>query len=148
MRVPLSSGNPRRRRKNRLSVEKGKELEDFVERMAMESGWHVEKRKRYGDRILDLVISKGGTIFIVQCKNTSKATPSDVSQTRKDYESFIEWLLEEKLGYRVVPVLVSRSFSEKAKNRARNYGVLFYEMDEVNGLFGRRRVNRASPRRR
>ena len=144
----MSDGNPRRRRKNRLSVKKGKELEDLVERMAIEGGWRVEKRKRYGDRILDLVVYRGGTIFIIQCKNTDKATPSDVSQTKKDYESFIEWLLEEKLGYRVVPVLVSHSFSEKAKNRARNYGVLFYGMDEVNSLFSRRKVNRASPHRR
>ena len=126
------------RRAKRNAVEKGKELEDFIERIAEEHGWRVEKRRKYGDRILDLVISKGGTVFIVQSKNTDQAMPSDVSQTRKDFEEYVRWLLEEKLGLSVVPILVSRSFSDGAKGRARSYGVLLYTVDELENLLAER----------
>ncbi|MGC8555817.1 MAG: restriction endonuclease [Conexivisphaera sp.] len=132
---------PRDRSAKRKAVEKGKELEDMIERLAEENGWRVEKRKKYGDRILDLILSKGGTVFIVQSKNTDQAMPSDVSQARKDYEEYVRWLLEEKLGLSVVPVLVSKSFSEGARGRARSYGVMLYTVEELEGLLsgGRRR---------
>ncbi len=121
-------------RAKKSAVDKGKELEDLVEEIAEGNGWRVEKRRKFGDRILDLVISKGGTVFVIQCKNTDQAMPSDVSQTRKDYEEYIRWLLEEKLGVTVVPILVSRSFSKGAKERARSYGVLLYTVEEIEGL--------------
>ncbi len=122
------------RKAKRSAVEKGKELEDLVERVAEEHGWTVEKRRKYGDRILDLVLTKGGTVFIVQSKNTDQAMPSDVSQARKDFEEYVRWLLEEKFGITVVPVLISRSFSEGARKRARSYGVLLYTVDELEDL--------------
>lgn len=129
------------KRARRKAVEKGKELEDEIERMAEEGGWRVEKRKKYGDRILDLVLSKGGMVFIVQSKNTDRATPSDVSQTKKDFEEYVNWLLEEKLGLSVAPILVSKSFSDGTKGRARGYGVLLYTVDELRELLvGRERA--------
>ena len=124
----------------RSAVDKGKELEDRIAQVAEENGWRVEKRKKYGDRILDLVISKGGMVFVVQSKNREQAMPSDVSQARKDFEEYLNWLLEEKCGMIVVPILVSRSFSEGARRRASSYRVRLYTVEELEELLsnGRR----------
>lgn len=117
-----------------FDVSRGSELEDLIEAIALECGWRVEKRRRHGKRILDLVLSKGGVVFIVQAKNKDVAQPRDVSQTRKDYEEYINYLIRERLGLRVASILVSRGFSDGAKRRARGYGVRLYRVEELRDL--------------
>lgn len=109
---------------------KGRRLENVIARLAEKNGWRVEKRKMHGRRIQDLILRKNGLILVVQLKNTSKAGPKDVSQTRKDYVEYLNYLLSEELGVRVIPILVSKDFSERAKRRARSYGVFLYRLEE------------------
>lgn len=139
----MASNKSRRRRKKSGSrrrggalttVAKGLELEDLIARIAGENGWRVEKRRRFDDRVLDLVIEKGGVVFIIQCKNTSRALPSDVTQTRRDFDAYVNWLLGEKLKIQVASILVSNSFSKGARGRARSYGVMLYTIDELKRL--------------
>ena len=113
---------------------KGSELEDSIESTAEAFGWRVEKRRKKSGRIPDLILIKGGIVFVVQAKNTDMATARDVSQARKDYQAYIEWLLSTKLGLMVRPILVSRGFSSRAKARARSYGVLLYTPEELSRL--------------
>ena len=126
------------------STEKGKELEDMIELLARKYGWRVEKRKKYGDRIVDLLIHRKGIAFVVQCKNTEKATPRDVTQAKRDFDEFVRFLIEEKLGMMIRPILVSNGFSEGAERRARSYGVMLYSVDELEDMlsFSKRRKSR------
>ncbi|MER3601762.1 MAG: hypothetical protein C4339_03485 [Nitrososphaerota archaeon] len=119
----------------REPVELGKELEDRIAALAEQRGWIVEKRKKFGPHVLDLVLRRRGLVLVVQCKNTA-ASPRDVTQTRKDFEAYLNWLLEEKLGILVQPVLVAREFSERTKRRASGYRVLCYMPDELEKLLG------------
>lgn len=120
--------------KGATPADKGKELEDYVERIARKYGWSVEKRKRYGDRIIDILLRKKGVALIVQCKNTDRASPRDVSQTKRDYDEFVRYLLEEKLGLSIRPVLISKDFSDRSRRRARSYGVMLYTVEELEKL--------------
>lgn len=123
---------------------KGKELEDYIEAMAKKYGWRVEKRKKYGNRIVDILLRKKGIALVVQCKNTERASPQDVSQTRRDYDEFVRYLLEEKLGLLVRPILVSKDFSPRSKRRARSYGVMLYTVEELEKFlsYSKKDVNR------
>ena len=116
------------------SVVRGKKLEKELEKEAEMYGWKVKKRKKHGRNIQDLILRKGNLVFVVQLKNTDQAGPRDVSQTKKDYEEYINYLVKEELGLKVAPVLVSKSFSEKARKRAKNYGVMLYRLNEFKKL--------------
>lgn len=140
--------NPKKRSENRRNKEevkntalptvaKGSELEDLIAKLAERHGWRVEKRKKFNDRVLDLVVKKGSVIFVVQCKNTIRASPSDVTQTRRDFDAYVSWLLEEKLKVQIVPILVSNDFSKRARERARSYGVFLYTVDELKELLSK-----------
>jgi hypothetical protein len=128
----------------RSSTEKGKELEDLIESFAKRHGWSVEKRKRYRGKIVDLLIRKKGITFVVQCKNTEMAMPSHVTQAKKDYEEYVRFLLEEKLGLSIRPVLVSNGFSKGAKKRAKSYDVMLYNVEDFKRLlaFSKKEVRR------
>ncbi len=123
---------------------KGKELEDHIEEVARKYGWRVEKRKKYGGRIVDILLRKRGMTFVVQCKNTEMAMPRDVSQTRKDYDEFVRYLLEEELGITIRPILVSKGFSKGTRRRARGYGVMLYTVEELERFlsYSKKDVNR------
>ena len=60
--------------------------------------------------------------------------PRAVTQTRRDYEEYIRYLLEEKLGVILIPVLVARELSKNARKRAKSCGISRYRPDEINGL--------------
>lgn len=115
-------------------VGKGIELEERIARMAEDRGWTVLKRKRFGHRVLDLVLQRGGVILVVQAKNKVVTSPSDVSQTRRDYVEYIDWLIEERLGLQIRPVLVSDGFSKATKRRARSYRIMCYKVEELGRL--------------
>jgi len=119
----------------REPVQLGKELEEWVAALAERKGWIVEKRRKFGSHVLDLVLRRRGLVLILQCKNTA-ATPRDVTQTRKDFEAYIRWLLEEELGLLVQPVLVAKEFSQKTRKRASSYRVLCYMPEELEKLLG------------
>lgn len=125
-------------------TDKGKELEDYIEVIAKKYGWRVEKRKKYGSRIVDILLRKKGIALVVQCKNSEKASPRDVSQTKRDYDEFVRYLLEEKLGLLIRPILVSKDFSKGSKKRARSYGVMLYTVEELEKFlsYSKRDVNR------
>ncbi len=126
------------------ATDKGKELEDYIEVVAKKYGWRVEKRKKYGSRIVDLLLRKKGIALVIQCKNTSRASPQDVSQAKRDYDEFVRYLLEEKLGLSIRPILVSNDFSPGSRRRARNYGVMLYTVEELERFlsYSKRDVNR------
>jgi len=107
-------------------------LEEEIAEKARANGWHVELRKKHGKRIQDLILSRGGLIFVIQVKEQSTpAGPRAVTQTKRDFEEYVRHLLEEKLGVTVVPILVSRRFSDKAKKRALSYGIRCYNPQEL-----------------
>ena len=71
----------------------------------------------------------------MQVKDLSgPADPRAVTQTRRDHEEYIRYLLEEKLGVIVVPVLVARELSRNARKRAASYGISHYRPDEIDNL--------------
>jgi RecB family endonuclease NucS len=106
-------------------------LEEEVAEKAKANGWNVELRKRHGSRIQDLILSRGGLVLVVQVKDySSPAGPRAVTQAKRDFDEYIRHLLEEKLGVTVVPILVSKSISEKARKRALSYGVRCYSPSE------------------
>lgn len=106
-------------------------LEEEIAVKAKANGWHVELRKRHGSRIQDLILSRGGLVLVVQVKDySSPAGPSAVTQTKRDLDEYIRHLLEERLGIIVVPILISKSISEKARKRALSYGVRCYSPSE------------------
>lgn len=73
-------------------------LEEEIARKAEKYGWHVELRKKHGSRIQDLVLRRGGLVYVVQVKElSSPAGPRHVTQTRRDYEEYVRYLLEESL---------------------------------------------------
>lgn len=112
---------------------RGTSLEDALAELAERNGWIVEKRKRRGARIPDLVLRRGGVVLVVQVKD-KEATPRDASQTRRDLLSYLEWLLEKELGIQVRGVLVARDFTKGTRARASRYGVMCYRVDEVASL--------------
>ncbi len=130
--------------KGKTPTDKGKELEDHIEEVAKKHGWRVEKRKKYGGRIVDILLRKKGIALVVQCKNTEKAMPQDVSQAKRDYDEFVRYLLEEKLGLSIRPILVSKGFSPGSRKRARGYGVMLYTVEELEKLlsYTKKDVNR------
>lgn len=110
-------------------------LEEEIAEIARRHGWNVELRRRHGRRIQDLVLSRGGLVLIMQVKDlSSPAGPRAVTQAKCDYDEYVKSLLREKLGVVVVPVLVSREVSAKARKRALSYGVICYSPNEVEGL--------------
>ena len=46
-------------------------LEEEIAEKARANGWHVELRKKHGKRIQDLILSRGGLIFVIQVKEQS-----------------------------------------------------------------------------
>ena len=113
-------------------------LEEEIAEKARANGWHVELRKKHGKRIQDLILSRGGLIFVVQVKeHSTPAGPRAVTQTKRDFEEYVRHLLEEKLGVTVVPILVSRRFSDKAKKRALSYGIRCYNPQELEKMLKR-----------
>ena len=114
---------------------KKKGLEEEIAEAARRHGWSVELRRKHGRRIQDLVLSRGGLVLVVQVKDLSApAGPKAVSQARFDCEEYLRDLVKSRLGLTVVPVLVSNSFSEKAKRRATSYRVRCYTREEVERL--------------
>ncbi|RLG59979.1 hypothetical protein DRN86_03390 [Candidatus Geothermarchaeota archaeon] len=111
-------------------VTKGKKLERELEKEAKRFGWKVEKRKKHGRKIQDLVLRKKSLTLVVQVKNVAEASPKDVSQAKKDYDEYINHLLRNELGIKVVPVLVSNRFNDRAKKRARRYNVLLFRIND------------------
>lgn len=111
-------------------------LEERVAEVAKAYGWHVELRKRHGSRIHDLILRRGGLVLVVQVKDlSSPAGPRAVTQTKKDFDEYIRHLLEEKLGVTVVPVLISKDISEKARKRALSYGIRYYSPEDLEKIF-------------
>lgn len=107
-------------------------LEEHVAEIAKANGWSVELRKRHGTRIQDLILRRGGLILVIQVKDlSSPAGPKAVTQTKRDFDEYIRHLLEERLGVTVVPVLISKDISEKAKKRALSYGIRYYRPSEL-----------------
>ena len=110
-------------------------LEEEIAEKAKELGWSVELRRKHGSRIQDLVLSRGGLVLVLQVKDLSTpAGPRAVSQTKRDYDEFVRSLLRERLGVTVVPILISREISVKAKKRALSYGIRHYRPDEIEKL--------------
>ncbi|MEM1550526.1 MAG: restriction endonuclease [Candidatus Bathyarchaeia archaeon] len=107
-------------------------LEEKVAEIARAYGWNVELRKKHGSRVQDLILKRGGLVFVVQVKDlSSPAGPRAVSQTKKDFDEYIRHLLKEKLGITVIPVLVSNDISDKARRRALSYGVRYYTLGDL-----------------
>lgn len=107
-------------------------LEEYIAEVARANGWSVELRKRHGSRIQDLILRRGGLILVVQVKNlSSPAGPKAVTQTKRDFDEYVRHLLEEKLGVTIVPVLISKDISEKARKRALSYGIRYYRPSEL-----------------
>jgi hypothetical protein len=116
----------------------GSQLEDMMEREAERNGWIVQKRKRFGDRVIDLVLEqrRRGVIMVLQAKNTV-ATPMDVTQAYKDYLAYMEWLIQDRLGVVVLPVLLAKNFSPGVTKRAAKYDVRAYKLQEFLDLLHR-----------
>ena len=111
-------------------------LEEEIMELAKKHGWNVELRRKHGRRIQDLVLERGGLVLVIQVKDlSSPAGPKAVSQTRQDYQEYLMDLVKRRLGLLVVPVLVSKGFSQKAKRRASSYRVGCYTPDELERLF-------------
>ncbi|MEM2092333.1 MAG: restriction endonuclease [Candidatus Bathyarchaeia archaeon] len=107
-------------------------LEEYIAEVARANGWNVELRKRHGSRIQDLILERGGLILVVQVKDLSNpAGPRAVTQTKRDFDEYIRHLLGERLGVTVVPVLISKDISEKARRRALSYGIRYYRPNEL-----------------
>ncbi|MBS7639903.1 MAG: restriction endonuclease [Candidatus Bathyarchaeia archaeon] len=107
-------------------------LEEHIAEVARANGWNVELRKRHGSRIQDLILERGGLILVVQVKDLSNpAGPRAVTQTKRDFDEYIRHLLGERLGVTVVPVLISKDISEKARRRALSYGIRYYRPNEL-----------------
>ena len=107
-------------------------LEEKIAEKARANGWHVELRKKHGNRIQDLVLQRGGLVLVIQVKDlSSPAGPRAVTQAKKDFDEYIKHLLEKKLGIMVVPILVSNRISERAKRRALSYGIRHYKPNEL-----------------
>ena len=117
-----------RRREN---VRKGKRLEAQIERLAKKYGFIVEKRKKYGDAVIDLVLKKKGVVYIIECKNYGgrKVGMDAVKQAEKAKKEYIRELLGD-----VVPVVVGNDFNEDAKKRASRTGVRLYKVEEIEKL--------------
>lgn len=110
-------------------------LEEEIAEKAEKYGWKVELRRKHGSRIQDLILKRGRLVLVLQVKDLSgPADPRAVTQTRRDYEEYIRYLLEEKLGVIVVPVLVARELSRNARKRAASYGISHYRPDEIDNL--------------
>ncbi len=110
-------------------------LEEEVAEKARANGWHVELRKKHGNRIQDLILRRGGLVLVVQVKDSlSPAGPKAITQTKKDFDEYVKHLLEEKLGIMVVPVLVSNELSKKARKRALSYGIRYYKPSELDKI--------------
>ncbi|MEM1586607.1 MAG: hypothetical protein QXX99_04560 [Candidatus Bathyarchaeia archaeon] len=107
-------------------------LEDKVAEMARTYGWHVELRRKHGNRIQDLILKRGGLVLVVQVKDLSNpAGPKAVTQTKKDFDEYVKHLLNEKLGITVIPVLISNNISERARRRALSYGIRYYAPSDL-----------------
>lgn len=110
-------------------------LEEYIAEVAKRYGWHVELRKRHGNRIQDLILRRGGLILVVQVKDLSNpAGPKAITQTKRDFDEYVKHLIEEKIGVTVVPILVSNNISEKARRRAISYGIRFYNPSELENI--------------
>jgi len=110
-------------------------LEEEIAERAKKLNWNVELRKKHGKRIQDLILERGGLVLVLQVKDlSSPAGPRHVTQTKRDYDEYVRYLLEERLGVIVVPILVSHELSEKAKKRALSYGIRHYRPDEIDKL--------------
>ena len=110
-------------------------LEEEIAELARKHGWSVELRRKHGRKIQDLVMERGGLVLVVQVKDLfSPAGPKAVSQARQDYQEYLMDLVKRRLGLLVVPVLVSKGFSPKAKRRASSYRVRCYAPDELERL--------------
>lgn len=46
-------------------------------------GWRVKKRKKYGGKIVDLLIRKEVIAFVVRCEDAEMTIPSHVTQAKK-----------------------------------------------------------------
>jgi HJR/Mrr/RecB family endonuclease len=110
-------------------------LEEEIAELAKKHGWSVELRRKHGRRIQDLILERRGLVLVVQAKDlSSPAGPKAVSQARQDYQEYLMNLVKRRLGLLIVPVLVSKSFSQKAKRRASSYHVRCYKLDELEKL--------------